>query len=80
MALVKDSRDKLAANMVILDAHLASRDYVTGDAFSMGDLPLGTAVQRWFSLPIEREAYATSNPITNDCRDAPHSSSTSICR
>ncbi|MEK7874783.1 MAG: glutathione S-transferase C-terminal domain-containing protein, partial [Pseudomonadota bacterium] len=49
------SRNKLAANMAILDAHVADRKYVIGDAFTMGDIPLGTAVQRWFNLPIERE-------------------------
>ena len=38
----------------ILDRHLAGRDYVTGDAFSMGDIPLGTYAWRWFSIDIER--------------------------
>ena len=57
MALVNDSRNKLAASMAILDAHLANRKYVIGDAFTMGDIPLGTSVQRWFNLPIEREPY-----------------------
>jgi len=56
-ALLADSRNKLAANMAILDAHLAGRKYMLGDAFTMGDIPLGTAVQRWFNLPIEREPY-----------------------
>jgi glutathione S-transferase len=55
--LVNDSRNKLAASMAILDAHLAKRKYVTGDEFTMGDIPLGTAVQRWFNLPIERESF-----------------------
>lgn len=55
MALVDDSRNKLAASMAILDAHLANRKYVTGGAFTMGDIPLGTAVQRWFNLPLVRE-------------------------
>lgn len=54
MALVKSSRDKLVANFAILDAHLANRNYVIGGAFTMGDIPLGTAVQRWFNLPLER--------------------------
>ncbi|MBI4189108.1 MAG: glutathione S-transferase family protein [Betaproteobacteria bacterium] len=57
MTLVEESRKKLAANMAILDAHLANRKYVIGDAFTMGDIPLGTAVQRWFNLPIERESH-----------------------
>ena len=57
MTLVEESRKKLAANMAILDAHLANRKYVIGDAFTMGDIPVGTAVQRWFNLPIGREPY-----------------------
>ena len=56
-ALVTDSRNKLAANMAILDAHLANRQYMIGNALTMGDIPLGTAVQRWFNLPIEREDF-----------------------
>jgi len=55
MALVNDSRNKLAVSMAILDAHLAGRKYVIGDTFTMGDIPLCTAVVRWFKLPIERE-------------------------
>jgi glutathione S-transferase len=57
MPLVEDSRNKLAANMAVLDAHLASRKFTAGDAFTMGDIPLGSAVQRWFNLPIKRESY-----------------------
>lgn len=55
MAAVNDSRNKLAASLAILDAHLGKRQYVAGEAFTMGDIPVGTAVQRWFNLPIERE-------------------------
>ncbi len=57
LVLVKNSRDKLAKTLGILDAHLAHRDFVTGKTLTMGDIPLGTAVVRWFRLPIEREAY-----------------------
>jgi glutathione S-transferase len=57
MPLVATSRKGLAASMAILDAHLAGRKFMIGDAFTMGDIPLGTAVQRWFNLPIERENY-----------------------
>ena len=34
----------------ILDAHLADNDYVAGDTFTMGDIPLGPQVHRWYSL------------------------------
>lgn len=57
LTLVKSSRDKLAKTFGILDAQLAGRDYVTGKTLTMGDIPLGTAVVRWFRMPIEREAY-----------------------
>jgi len=40
----------------ILDAHLATSDYVAGDALTMGDIPLGPQIHRWFSLVEERPA------------------------
>ena len=55
MALVASSRKALAVSMAILDAHLANRHYVTGSTFTMGDIPLGTSIHRWFRLDIERE-------------------------
>ena len=53
-ALVETSTQKVVAAMAIADAHLASRPYVTGDAFTMGDIPLGCAVMRWLNLPMQR--------------------------
>ena len=55
MALVEISRKGLAASMTLLDAHLANRHYVTGADFTMGDIPLGVSVHRWFKMDIERE-------------------------
>lgn len=40
--------------MRILDAHLKDREYVAGDHFSMGDIPMGAATYRWFNMDIER--------------------------
>lgn len=37
-----------------LDAHLAHRPYVGGQQFTMGDIPVGCFVHRWFALDIER--------------------------
>jgi glutathione S-transferase len=45
---------KTSENLAMLDAHLAARDYVTGPAFTMADIPLGVTAYRWFSLEIER--------------------------
>ncbi len=55
MALVATSRKALAASMAILDAHLAGRDYMAGANFTMGDIPVGVSIQRWFGMDIERE-------------------------
>jgi glutathione S-transferase len=37
----------------MLDNHLAARNFVAGESFSMGDIPIGVFAQRWFSLPIQ---------------------------
>ena len=50
---VEASRLKSAEMARILDAALADRLYVAGP-FSMGDIPIGSEVQRWIRLPMER--------------------------
>ncbi|MGL4496625.1 MAG: glutathione S-transferase family protein [Beijerinckiaceae bacterium] len=42
--------------MRILDAHLAGSAYVGGDAFTIGDIPIGAVVHRWLHMPVERQA------------------------
>ena len=42
----------------LLDGALAGRAFVGGDAFTVGDIPVGVCTQRWFNLPIERPALA----------------------
>jgi glutathione S-transferase len=50
---IEASRVKSGQMAAILDAALADRMYVAG-GFSMGDIPIGTEVQRWIRLPLER--------------------------
>ena len=38
----------------VLDLHLANRAFVAGDAFTMGDIPIGPQAHRWFNL-VEKE-------------------------
>ena len=38
----------------ILDQHLANRDYITGNQLTMGDIPLGAMMYRYFELNIDR--------------------------
>ncbi len=35
----------------LLDAHLATRRFMLGDAFTMADIPVGCDAHRWFGLP-----------------------------
>ena len=42
----------------LVDEHLADRDYLCGEHFSMADIPLGAAVWRWYNMTIERPALA----------------------
>ena len=53
---IEDSRLKTAEALGIVDAHLASRPFLAGDVFTLGDIPLGCGIWRWMALPIERPA------------------------
>lgn len=41
--------------MGILDDRLARSEYVAGQKFTAGDIPIGIMAYRWFNLDIERE-------------------------
>lgn len=49
-AAVKRAGERLA----VLDAQLAGRSYILGDALTIADMPAGSLMYRYFSLPIER--------------------------
>ena len=51
---IETARQGCAAHFTILDDHLSRNDYVAGPVFTMGDIPLGCAVFRWFNFKIER--------------------------
>ena len=55
---MEESRLKTAEILAYLDAHLRNRSYIVGDALTMGDIPLGCAIWRWVSLPIDRPELA----------------------
>lgn len=55
---VARGRDLFAQAMTLLDRALASSDagpYIAGPDLTLGDIPLGLAVNRWFTLDIARE-------------------------
>jgi glutathione S-transferase len=57
MKLVEESRKKMADNLKLVEANLANRPFMAGDALTVGDIPMGVALHRWFLLPIERPSY-----------------------
>ena len=40
--------------MAILDAALAERPWLSGDAFGIGDIPMGVYAHSWYALDIDR--------------------------
>ena len=50
-------RQSVAATLpllALLDAHLANRAFMAGDAFTMADIPIACEIHRWYGLPLER--------------------------
>ncbi|MBK19164.1 MAG: glutathione S-transferase [Rhodospirillaceae bacterium] len=54
---IESARQKLTANIAIMDNHLANSTYMGGDNFTVGDIPLGITAYRWFNMEIDREPY-----------------------
>ncbi len=42
----------------VVDQHLEGRDYMLGGQLTMGDIPLGACIYRYFNLNIERPSLA----------------------
>jgi glutathione S-transferase len=55
-AAIADSKKKTTAAMAIMDAQLAKTQYLAGDAFSYGDIPVGIIAYRFRQLVPERPA------------------------
>ncbi len=54
-AAIDAARPATSAIWARLDAHLATRPYVAGGQFSMGDIPVGAVCYRWMNLPFRRD-------------------------
>jgi len=57
MKAIEAARLKSAELLKIFEAHTAHRLFVGGTTLSIGDIPMGVFVKRWFALPIERPNY-----------------------
>jgi glutathione S-transferase len=54
-AAVEKSRAECERLAGILDAHLASHEFVTDNGFTAADIVVGCAAHRWLLLPVQRE-------------------------
>jgi glutathione S-transferase len=51
---VEAARVAILGPLGVLEAHLARQPYVTGDRFTIGDIPTGAAVYRWLAFDLKR--------------------------
>ncbi len=56
MAKINTAREAVGKLLRMPDEALARQDYLSGDAFGIGDIPLGCFAYAWFEMPIERPA------------------------
>ena len=54
MAAVEKAAEATNRLWLMLEAHLDGRQFVLGDTISIGDIPVGCAVYRWFNMDVER--------------------------
>lgn len=56
--LVEGAVKMWVAQMQVLDDHLAKNGpYVTGQAFTIGDIPVGLVVNRWYSIDFAKPEF-----------------------
>ena len=56
-AVIENARAEVEKKLGILDAQLATREFVTGSTFTMGDIALACSVDRWLKLPLTHEPH-----------------------
>jgi glutathione S-transferase len=52
--IIEQSTAATINHLRVLEQHLQGRSYILGDGFSMGDIPLGAIMYKFFNLDIER--------------------------
>ncbi|NKB16112.1 MAG: hypothetical protein HC774_03145 [Sphingomonadales bacterium] len=58
LVMVEAGAKEWAGQMGVLEAHLAANGpYVMGKDFTIGDIPVGLVVNRWFSIPFQKPEF-----------------------
>lgn len=68
---IEEGRAKSAELLAIPERILGGRRFIAGDAFTMGDIPLGCEVQRWMRLPMERPSFPNVEAWFERLRERP---------
>ena len=56
--MVESGAKEWAAQMRVLEDHLAAgNSHVMGRSFTIGDIPVGLVVNRWFSIPFQKPEF-----------------------
>jgi glutathione S-transferase len=55
-AAIASGAEQCAKLFELFDNALEGRDFVAGKVFTMGDIPIGTFVHRWYALEVKRSA------------------------
>ncbi len=51
---IESKNDRLSDHYRLLDGHLSKTRFVAGDHLTMGDIPIGMTLFRYFNMPIHR--------------------------
>ena len=57
MAAIAAATKRLNELWTIVDKVLATRKFVAGNDLTIGDIPMGIAAHRWFTIPVERDRH-----------------------
>jgi len=57
MKAIEAGRDRWSKAVAIVDTYLGKTAYLAGPRFTVGDIPVGVMIYRWFNLDIKREDY-----------------------
>jgi len=68
---IEESRLKTTEILAYLDTHMKNRSHIAGDAFTIGDIPMGCAIWRWMALPIERPVLSNLQRWFDGLRERP---------
>jgi glutathione S-transferase len=68
---IEEGRKKSIELLAIPESVLAGRKYLTGNTFTMGDIPFGCELQRYMRVPIERPKFPNVDAYFERLRERP---------